>query len=166
MSLIRFGLGSLAMASIFFIHLNFILRNLMIQDNFMPYHEVTFLPVQCQIFLDTTLEDEFEMVKTLMEWVSINGEIIHEYFQKLFHHIREKTQHATLKYCWGIAQAERHSPISKCPKWTCESSLFLVLRSNENPSNRPRNSNTHGQPNVQAFDQWWKAGHDPYELLY
>ena len=37
-----------------------------------------------------------------------------------------------LKCCRGIAQAERHSTISKCPKWTCEHSLFLVLRSNRN----------------------------------
>ena len=46
--------------------------------------------------------------------------------------ISKKTQHATLKRYWGIAQAERHSTISKCPKWTCESSFFLVLRSNGN----------------------------------
>jgi len=37
-----------------------------------------------------------------------------------------------LKRCWGIAQAKKHSTISKCPIWTCESSLFLVLRSNKN----------------------------------
>jgi len=37
-----------------------------------------------------------------------------------------------LKCCWGIVQAERHSTISKCPKWTCEHSLFLVLRRNRN----------------------------------
>ena len=35
-----------------------------------------------------------------------------------------------LKHCWGIAQAERYSTISKCPKWTCKRSFFLVLRCN------------------------------------
>jgi len=34
------------------------------------------------------------------------------------------------------------------------------------PSNRLRNSNTHGLPNVQAFDQWRKAKNALYELLH
>ena len=63
---------------------------------------MAFLLIQCQIFLGIMLEDEFEMVKTLNEGVSINGEIIYEYFQKLFHYIREKTQHAMLKCCWAL----------------------------------------------------------------
>ena len=57
----------------------------------------------------------------------MNQEVIHEYFYKVLNHVRENTHHASLKHRRRIAEAERHTPICKRAKRTCEGSLLLVL---------------------------------------
>jgi len=50
----------------------------MTQDNFMSYYKVAFLSILCQIIVSTSLEDRFYMMKTLIEWIFVDGEIINE----------------------------------------------------------------------------------------
>ena len=44
----------------------------------------------------------------------------------------KNTNYAPLEGTKGIAQAERHPPISKSAEWVGECGLFLILSSNSN----------------------------------
>ncbi|GJU37848.1 hypothetical protein Tco_1186202, partial [Tanacetum coccineum] len=50
-----------------------------------------------------TLKHFIEIVQTVIERVSIDGEIVHEYFDGFFDHVMKDSQHAPLESSWSIS---------------------------------------------------------------
>ena len=69
-------------------------------------------------------------MKTLIKWISLDVEVIHENLKKTFYDVGEKNKHASLEYCRSIAQSKGHVSISEGSEWAGERSLFLVFCSN------------------------------------
>ena len=73
-----------------------------------------------------------QVLKTIIESLTIDEKIIHENFHDFFDHIREDGHHAPLKINRGIAQTKKHSSICICPIGACESGLTLVIGMDRN----------------------------------
>ena len=67
------------------------------------------------------------MGETCGKGISVDQEVIHEYFHRLSDHFLENSHHAPLERAWSIAQAEGHASIGKRPIRASESGLFLIV---------------------------------------
>ena len=115
-----------------FIYLEPSLRDYVSQHDSLLHHKVALLPVKGQILLLAACEDQLQVLKTLVERIFVNREIVHEDFEESFGHIGEDAEHAALKTSRGVAQPKRHATIRKYAEQTRGCSFLLIFRSDWN----------------------------------
>ena len=72
-----------------FVNFNALLGDDVPKDNPLVYHEMAFLLVEHQVFLNASVQHNFQIDLAFVKHTSINGDIIHKDFHNTFHHITE-----------------------------------------------------------------------------
>ncbi|GKC45621.1 hypothetical protein Tco_1063343 [Tanacetum coccineum] len=111
-----------------FVNLKAYSRHFVSKNDSFFNHEVTFFLIKDKICIFTRLKHFIDIVETIIERVSKDGEVDHEYFYKFFDHVMKDSQHAPLKSSGCIALTKRHSLLSVCSERACESSFYLIYR--------------------------------------
>jgi len=140
----------------------------MTQDNFMSYHGIS--PNLVSYFTWHNVGGRVRDGEDI-DWMSLHKWRNHpRIFLKISPPYQKKDSTCNVEMLLGHCTSRKafdDKQISQMDMWTW--SFFgppEQWESNYTPSSSPRNSNTHDQPNVQAFGQWREVRNGPYELLH
>ena len=111
------------------IHVYSLRWNLVPKNNSFSNRKPALLLIKHKICLFTSLQNQIQIMKTMVKRSAIYRKIVHENLHNFLYIIRKNSYHATLECGWSIVKAKWHSSKSKYAIWTSEGDFLLIFRS-------------------------------------